>query len=457
MISGSIAECLAVWLFVAALIMWSQRRWGGASCGIPFVYVVGLAIGHVPGAVLYLDPTYEFYNPQFVETGFQITTLGVVGFMVGVLIAGTRARIPRRRSVASAKSEEVSRATAPEINRLAWFFLLSGFVVQFVISPALQGQSLTALLSGLSQLTVAGTCLGLYAAYITGNRVLLRRWLLVASAFPVITLLASAFLGYGVASLLIVVCFALELFRPRLWTVVPFSIAIFLGISIFVTYARDRGEYRHAAWVEGASLEQRAERVINTFTNFEWVDLDNPKHRTNIDMRLNQNDLVGAAEAHIAAGRADYAYGETFWVALVAPIPRILWPDKPVFGGSGDLVADYTGYSFADGTSVGLGQALEFFINFGWTGEFWCYVLYGVACRRLDMYAAFALRAGEYRRFLLLFLPAMAFIQSGGALAEVVASAAGSFFSALLAAALADRYLTRIRAQARDALSKRQV
>jgi hypothetical protein len=451
MMTGSIAECLVVWAFLAVVLVWSQWRWGGASCGIPFAYFIGLAIIHVPGAVLYLDPTYEFYNPQFVETGFQITTLGIVGFTVGVLVAGTRTRIPRRRAI-SAKSEAVSQATAPEINRLAWIFLLSGFVVQFVITPVLQGLFLTAVLSGLAQLTVAGTCLGLYAAYISGDRRLLRRWLLVASAFPAVTLLASAFLGNGVYALLVVVSFALALFRPRLWSVFPFAIAMFLGISIFVTYARDRGDYRTAAWQEGASLEQRIQRVINTFTNFELVDLDNPKHRSNIDLRLNQNDLVGAAEAHIASGRSDYAYGETLWVALVAPIPRLLWPNKPEFGGSGNIVADYTGYSFDDATSVGLGQVLEFFMNFGWAGEFWCFVLFGALCRRLDMHAGFALGAGEYRRFLLFFMPAMAFMQSGGALAEVVASAAGSFFSALLAAAFADRYLTRIRARARDAL-----
>ena len=454
MISGSIAECLAVWVLVAVLLVWSQWRWGGASCGIPFAYFLGLAIIHVPGAVLYLDPTYEFYNPQFVETGFQITTLGVVGFMVGVLIAGTRARIPRRRHVTSAKSDVVSPATVPEINRLAWGFLIFGFVVQLVIEPALRGLYLTALLSGLSQLTLAGACLGLYLAHITGDKAMLRRWLIVASAFPAVTLLTSAFLGYGVSALLVVVSFAVALFRPRLWSIFPFAIAMFLGISIFVTYSRDRNDYRAAAWQEGASLGQRAERVMNTFTNFEFVDLDNPKHRANIDARLNQNELVGAAEAHIASGRADYANGETFWVALVAPIPRILWPDKPVFGGSGDTVANYTGYSFADGTSVGLGQVLEFFINFGWTGVFWCYVLYGAICRRLDMHAGFALRAGRFRSFLIFFMPGVTLMQSGGALAEVVGSAAGAFVAALLSSALADRYLTRIRAKARDARLK---
>ena len=170
-------------------------------------------------------------------------------------------------------------------------------------------------------------------------------------------------------------------------------------------------------------------------------------------MSLNQNDLVGAAEAHISSGRADYANGETFWVALVAPIPRVLWPGKPEFGGSGNAVAEYTGYSFEAGTSVGLGQALEFFINFGWVGEFWCFVAFGALCRLLDIRAGFALREREFGRFLLFFMPALAFMQSGGALAEVVASAFGAFFSALLAVALADRYLRRIRARARDALS----
>jgi hypothetical protein len=456
MISWSIAECLAVWVVVAVILVWSQWRWGGASCGLPFAYVIGLAIIHVPGAVLYLDPAYEFYNPQFVETGFQITTLGVVGFTVGVLIAGTRARISLRRDGKSSQSRAISRATAPEINRLAWIFLVSGFVVQFVITPALQGFFLTALLSGLAQLTVTGACLGLYASRISGDNALLRRWLLVASAFPAVTLLGSAFLGYGVYALLVVVSFAIALFRPRLWSVFPFAIAILLGISIFVTYARDRGDYRAAVSEEGASLQQRVERVIKTFTNFEFVDLENPKHRANIDLRLNQNDLVGAAEAQIASGRAGYANGETLWTALVAPIPRILWPDKPIFGGSGNVVAEFTGYSFDDMTSVGLGQVLEFFINFGWAGEFWCYVLFGAVCRRMDMHAGFALRAGEFRRFLLFFMPAMGLMQSGGALAEVVASAAGSFFSALLAAALADRYLTRIRARAKDALVQQQ-
>lgn len=457
MISGSIAECLAVWVLVAVLLVWSQWRWGGASCGIPFAYFLGLALIHVPGAVLYLDPTYEFYDPQFIETGFQITTLGIMGFTFGVLVAGTRNRIPRRSNGTSAKSHAVSLATAPEINRLAWGFLLFGFIVQLVIEPALKGLYLTGLLSGLSQLAVAGTCLGLYAAYITGDKALLRRWLMVASAFPIVTLLASAFLGYGVYALLVVASFTLALFRPRVWSVFPFSIAVFLGISIFITYSRDRVDYRVAAWQEGASFEQRVERVINTFTNFEFVDLDNPKHRFSIDERLNQNDLVGAAEAHIASGRADYAKGETFWVALVAPIPRILWPDKPVFGGSGDLVADYTGYSFADGTSVGLGQVLEFFVNFGWAGEFWCYVLYGAVCRRLDMHAGLALRAGKFRTFLLFFMPAMATMQSGGALAEVVGSAAGAFFAALFASALADRYLMRIRTNANNALSRQHL
>ena len=431
-------------------LVWSQWRWGGASTGIPVTYFIGLAMIHVPGAALYLDPNYEFFKPETIETGLQIATLGVLGFAFGVMVGGTRARPFSRPRLMDESNVLAAKASASELNRLAWFFLFVGFAVEFAVRPFLGALSLTALLLALSQLNIVGTCLGLYAARLSGDRGLLRNWLIVAASFPIVTVLASAFLGYGIVALLVVASFAFSLFRPRLWSVIPFALAVYIGLSVYVTYARDRGEYRAAAWEEGATLEQRAERLINTFSKFEFVDFDNLNHKKNIDLRLNQNDLVGAAESHIASGRADFALGETLWVALIAPIPRILWPDKPVFGGSGNLVSDYTGYGFAEGTSVGLGQVLEFFINFGWTGEFWCYALFGVVVRRLDLHAGLALRAGEYRRFLLYFMPALGLMQPGGALAEVVASAAAAYFSALLAAVFATRYLMRLREKSSD-------
>ena len=447
-----IAEYVVVWALVAIVLIWSQRRWGGGSTGIPVAYFLGLALIHVPGASLYLDPSYAFYDPDIIETGFAMSTLGVVGFAVGVLLGGTRSRLfGRDDSATNHYKSLVAKGTAAELNRLAWFFLGAGFVVQFVAVPLLSSLPLTALLSGLSQLTVVGACLGLHAAHAGGDRARLQQWLGVAAAFPIITVVSAAFIGYGVIALLTVISFAVTLFRPRLWSAIPFAIAVFLGLSIFATYSRDRTEYREAVWMDKATLTERGNRLMETFLNFELFDASNAKHQFAVDERLNQNHLVGAAEAHIAAGRAAFAYGETMWTALLSPIPRILWPDKPEFGGSGDIVASYTGQTFAEGTSVGVGQILEFFINFGWTGVFWCYVVLGAVCRRLDMHAALALRASDFKRFLLYFMPAMGLLQAGGLLAEVVASATAAFFSALAAATLATRYLVRLRRRAREA------
>lgn len=450
---GTIEQCLVMWL-LAGIFLVAYHRIDGISVGIPLAYFLGLALIHVPGAALYLDSQYALFDPEIIEVGFQLTTLGVAGFIVGVIVGGLRT--PRlRRRIKSASNSKIPFKTAVELNQLAWFLLGVGFAMQLVIVPLLRGIPLTALLSGLAQLTVAGACLGLYSAQMTGDKSILVRWFYVAAAFPVITIMSSAFIGYGVYSLLMVISFATTLFRPRLWGVVGFVIAIYAGLSVYVTYMRDRSEFREAVWLEEAALSVRAEHLVNTFLKFEPFNLDNDLHLHAVDNRLNQNMLVGSGEAHIYSGRAPFANGETMWAALVAPIPRLVWPGKPEFAGSSDIVASYTGQVFADGTSVGVGQVLEFFINFGWAGVFWCYVVLGAICRRLDLHAGLALRSGNFKLFLLFFLPALGLLQQGGMIAEVMASATGAIFSAILAILVAERFLVRIRIRAAQLSTRR--
>ena len=83
---------------------------------------------------------------------------------------------------------------------------------------------------------------------------------------------------------------------------------------------------------------------------------------------MNQNQLVGAAVQYLESGYAPFATGDTLIQSALAIIPRAIWPDKPVFAGSPGLVTQYTGIQFAAGTSVGVGQVLEFYINFGSPG-----------------------------------------------------------------------------------------
>jgi hypothetical protein len=138
-----------------------------------------------------------------------------------------------------------------------------------------------------------------------------------------------------------------------------------------------------------------------------------------------------------------YARGDTLWDALLALIPRALWPDKPVSAGSGDLVNRYTDVKFADGTSVGVGQVLEFYANFGTTGVVIGFAIMGLLITALDLQAADRLARSNLQGFVLWFLPGIALLQVGGQLVELTASAAASVIVALLA----NKYLDRLQAR----------
>ena len=158
-------------------------------------------------------------------------------------------------------------------------------------------------------------------------------------------------------------------------------------------------------------------------------------------MRFNQNDLVGKAVTQIATGRVEPTNGGTLLAAAAAIIPRILWPSKPSVGGSGSLVSLFTGIRFAEGTSVGVGQVLEFYINWGMTSVIIGFLMFGVILRWVDLQAANYLNAGDYWRYTCWLLPGMGMLQPGGILTEVVASVAGNIvFIFVLHKAIFERY-----------------
>ena len=119
------------------------------------------------------------------------------------------------------------------------------------------------------------------------------------------------------------------------------------------------------------------------------------------------------------------------WDATIALIPRALWADKPVAAGSGDLVTRYTGIEFAQGTSVGIGQVMEFYINFGTFGVVLGFVVLGMLLSIVDSAAGHKLAAGDWPGFALWYLPGLALLQVGGSLVDLTASVAASSVAAL--------------------------
>jgi hypothetical protein len=97
-------------------------------------------------------------------------------------------------------------------------------------------------------------------------------------------------------------------------------------------------------------------------------------------------------------------------------LPRVLWPEKPVFAGSGDLVSRYTGRRFAEGTSVGVGQVLESYINFGTVGVVLGFLLLGAILTNVHVIARRRLLAGDQQSFVLWFVVGTAMLRPGGSL-----------------------------------------
>jgi mannose/fructose/N-acetylgalactosamine-specific phosphotransferase system component IIC len=107
-------------------------------------------------------------------------------------------------------------------------------------------------------------------------------------------------------------------------------------------------------------------------------------------------------------------------------VPRALWPNKPVVGGSGDIVSQYTGIRFAYGTSVGVGQVLELHVNFGTAGVVLGFIVIGLLVTLVDRRASRYLAEGNISAFGLWYMPGLSLLQVGGSIAEVTATAAAS-------------------------------
>jgi hypothetical protein len=205
---------------------------------------------------------------------------------------------------------------------------------------------------------------------------------------------------------------------------------VYLGFSFYVNYMRDREEIRTAVWGQ-QSLSFRVDQIVTTLRNFEWFNPYSEQHLQRVDARLNQNVFVGAAVSQLHESQT-YAYGETLRQALLALVPRVLWPEKPVFGGSGNLVREYTGFRFSEGTSVGVGQVLEFYINFGTVGVVVGFLVFGVVMALIDAIARRQLIADNWQGFVLWYLVGISCLQVGGSLVEVFGSAGASVAVAVL-------------------------
>ena len=101
-----------------------------------------------------------------------------------------------------------------------------------------------------------------------------------------------------------------------------------------------------------------------------------------------------------------------------------------MFGGSPKIVSEMTGLFLPETTSFGVGNVMEFQINFGIPGVVIGFLVLGWLLGTLDRKAAVAEGSGDLGRVFLFFLPATALIQPNGSMVEITGGPAAALVAA---------------------------
>ena len=256
-------------------------------------------------------------------------------------------------------------------------------------------------------------------------------WTCALILYPAAILVVGGFLSYGSAAIIIVCSVLTVSTRRYLHAVLGIAVFTYVSLSIFVNYFEHRTEIRKEAW-SNASNRDKLDKVANSFADFHLFDPSNPQHLIDLDKRLNQNYYVGLAARRIDRGQVSYLKGESLWEGLISLVPRIVWPEKPVYGGSPQIVSKMTGLRFNSQTSIGVGNVMELQINFGYVGIVGGFFVLGWAIGKLDIKAAIAEREGKLGTVILCFLPCVAMIQPNGSIVEITGGPAAALVAAYL-------------------------
>lgn len=412
----SILICIAAFFW----LVWMLRR-DRISLGLPIAYLFSLLLIHVPGAIAHEVGGAFLVDSQLTELGIWFTAIGAICFVAGVWLARFSSQeMPLHHAV-----------NHVAVNRLQfWLFcLVAGWVFTYGLTPLRNIPSLGAAVEKAGAVWMLGVMLGLRTAVRRGDFKWIGIWLGALGVYPILMLLLGGFLSYGATAIIIVIS-ALAISTRSHWRVVAGClVAAVFAFHIFLSYFQHRDEFRDAVW-GGAPMEERIDRSMDMISDFGWFDPGNPAHLNSLDQRLNQNYFAGLAATRIQDGAVDYLYGRSVWEGLIALVPRALWPEKPVGAGSPKIVSEMTGLVLSDTTSFGVGNVMEFQINFGIPGVVGGFLLLGWLLGLLDRKAAIAEGTNDLGRMFLFFLPAVALIQPNGSMVELVSGSVAALGAA---------------------------
>ncbi|CEJ44152.1 Uncharacterized protein apha_01215 [Umezakia ovalisporum] len=419
------------WLLSTYFLIRYLQRYNFLTVGLPIVFILIYFLLNC-GAFVYILPWYSIHNLYLVQSGhsFKVNELGfvqttyfLVTFTLGCIFGGSWLR-----SSLSWLIKPNQRVVAPEFGDYR-FYLYTGLVF-YLMNMVLKLVNIPSVSSLLNQglfLCATAICIGCLDAQILRDKNRYFYLLLFASTvLPVLSLVVQGFLSFATSALAYVWGFILV--RQRLkWRHLLIFIAVFyLMLSVFVSYMQVRESLRSIIWA-GGSYSSRIEATVNAFQkSMQLFDISNNGHLELLDTRLNLNIQVGQSIEYLNK-KQTYGGGETLYTAFIAPIPRILWPEKPIIAGGSELVTRYTGRKFADGVSIGIGIVMEMYVNFSTMGVILGGYITGTILRLFDILASENLFRGRLPQALIWFMPGLSLIQPIDTIAFAVGTAATSF------------------------------
>src|SRR5438552_1743691 len=253
---------LVIWAaLLAALVIFAIGR-AGEGGALTLTYFLGLSLIHVPGVLPFLDPVSGLADWDETQLGFEMTILGMASFVSGAALARWT-----DRGNAAARGAPLRRR-GQVFERLGRRAFVLGFVAHFLLLPAGKVPSLTSFVAAWETLVVLGLWLVLYGAAVAADRRARLATLAVLPLLPVATLVTGGFLGYGAIWALSVLVFLFVISRRRIWFYVCAPAAVFLGLSLFVTYMGQRAGIREVVSQEQSGMLDRLDRASALVTKF---------------------------------------------------------------------------------------------------------------------------------------------------------------------------------------------
>lgn len=435
---------IVCWMMIPLLLVYMQRRMRWPSAGLLLSYIGSLFVGHAPGAFVYSLPWYRTnYEAYLTFTGHTITLIGLISLISGYFVTNlfwSRQLLP---TVPEAPSLSKTLHN-PYLPLLLFLIGWASFLGLDTILASLP--SGTSLAASLTNLRIVAIALGIYQSLENKNYRLVILWAISLPLIPFFSVTSDGFIGHGIAAMLTVGTFIFANVRLRWWYPLVIPIVFYFFLSLCITYLAGRTEIRNAVW-GGENYTTRLTTLGDEFSSWEWFNWRDPDHLWLLDVRLNQNYLLGASIIYLENGVASYAQGETLVQAVAAFVPRAIWPEKPAVAGGSDLVTRFTGIQFYGETSVGMGQVMEFNANFGIWGVIIGFFITGCIITIIDRMAMIWLKRGNFYIFLLWYLPGIAILQPIGRISEMTAGFASALVTAFIINVVVKRLFDKPQAQ----------